>query len=57
MGDQRCPTISSVGVVYLTGPEIYRKWEYIKDGPTVEYQRVLVAVYRCSFHREPDGSD
>jgi len=53
MDDQRFPSISSVGMVSLTG----RGREYVKDGPTAEYQRVLVVIYRCSFHREPDGSD
>jgi hypothetical protein len=36
MDDQRFPTISSVGVVCLTGRGIYRKREYVKDGPTAE---------------------
>jgi hypothetical protein len=36
MDGQRFPAISSVGVVCLTGQEIYRKREYVKDRPAAE---------------------
>jgi hypothetical protein len=51
--DQRFTTIASL----LTTRGALTEKRICQDGPTAEHWRFLVVINRCSFHREPDGSD